>query len=1447
MATYKVLIATYNTNKATYLSSDLITIFDTGANIAALNTTALTNLIADKKIKAIQASDGSISLTKAQEIVIDRLLLATDKVTIADTGANIASMTVAQLSSTKIDVIDASDTNISLTVAKELAADSKLVTTDVITVADTGTAIAAMTVAQLSSTKIDVIDASNNAISLTVAQELAADSKLVTADVITVADTGGAIAAKSATQLGSSKIDVIDATNNAISLTVAQELATDSKLVAADVITIADTGAAIAAMTAAQLGSAKIDVVDASDNVLTLTVAKELAADSKLVTADTIKVADTGAAIAAMTAAQLGSAKIDIIDATSAFSLTVAQELAADSKLVTGDDITVRDTGANISKMNATQLGSSKIDIIDISDSVSFSVAQELSADSKLLIGSTISIADTGVSIAKMTATQLGSDKIDIIDASNNAITLTVAQEVAADNKLLIADVITVTDTGANISGMTAAQLGSTKVDIIKTATTDSTHAITLTVDKALAADSKLVTTDVITVADTGTNIASMTATQLGSSKIDIIDATSAFSLTVAQELAADSKLVTADAITVADTSTAIAAMTAAQLGSAKIDVIDTNDDLLTLTVAKELAADSKLVTDDTITVLDTGTAIAAMTAAQLGSSKIDIIDASNNALTLTVAQETAADSKLVETDIITVADTGIKINSMAATKLGSSKIDIIDATNNAISLTVDQELAADSKLVIADVITVADTGAAITAMTAAQLGSSKIDIIDASDNALTLTVAQQLATDSKLVTGDAITVSDTGEMIGSMTVAQLGSKKIDTIDANDDDVTLTIAQELIADAKLATTDNITVSDTGAHIAAMTVTQLGSSKIDIIDATDDLLTLNIAQEIAADGKLVTEDTITIIDTGANIAKMTATQLGSAKIDIIDASDNILILTADQEIAADDKFVVSDRITIIDTGAHIGAMTATQLGSSKIDVIDASGTGQIDLTVDQELAADAKLVTGDTISLKDSGANIANMNAAQLGSIKIDTIDASTSISLTVAQELASDSKLVVANDITLADTGLNIASMTAVQLASTKIDHIDAYDDVLTLTASQARAASSMLTAADIITLVDKGVNIATMTSTEISNNKIDIIDASDDAISLTAAQEIAADSKLVDNDTITVLDTGANITAKSATELGSSKIDIIDASNNILSLSVDQEIAADSKLVTGDKVTISDTASNIQAMTAEQLASTKIDLIDANDDLINLSVTQELAANSKLDKSATSDEITLSDTGENIASMRADQISSIQIKTIDASDDKIVLTDDQILALLDGTSGRPVLDVSDFLTYQMTAANVEFNLGDIYGPSPTLGAGQETVLYTDNSQAGTVSFADVGSSGNFNDGDTFSATHGIDVITQFTTSIDKIDLTAFSGLHASTGSEFIADGSNIFNGTYKFIQGDWDSGTSVFTTATSSGADTLLVWDGETTEGIATDAVVLIGVTGLTATDLSL
>ena len=66
-----------------------------------------------------------------------------------------------------------------------------------------------------------------------------------------------------------------------LSLTVAQEQALGTvTLTGADVVTLADTGANIAALTVAQIGAlaAKgVDIIDASDNVLSLTVAQEQA------------------------------------------------------------------------------------------------------------------------------------------------------------------------------------------------------------------------------------------------------------------------------------------------------------------------------------------------------------------------------------------------------------------------------------------------------------------------------------------------------------------------------------------------------------------------------------------------------------------------------------------------------------------------------------------------------------------------------------------------------------------------------------------------------------------------------------------------------------------------------------------------------------------------------------------------------------------------------------------------------------------------------------------------------------------------------------------------------------------------------------------------------------------------------------------------------------------
>src|SRR5213078_4676678 len=142
------------------------------------------------------------------------------------------------------------------------------------------------------------IDSSTDLVTLNVAQVLALGTVVLTAaDVVTLADTGAKLAALtpaglatlgdsganlaalstvSIGALAGKGVDRIDATDNALSLSVAQALALGMVgLTAADVVTLADTGAHLKALSAAQIAvlAKCIDIVDASDNALTLSVA----------------------------------------------------------------------------------------------------------------------------------------------------------------------------------------------------------------------------------------------------------------------------------------------------------------------------------------------------------------------------------------------------------------------------------------------------------------------------------------------------------------------------------------------------------------------------------------------------------------------------------------------------------------------------------------------------------------------------------------------------------------------------------------------------------------------------------------------------------------------------------------------------------------------------------------------------------------------------------------------------------------------------------------------------------------------------------------------------------------------------------------------------------------------------------------------------------------------
>ena len=151
---------------------------------------------------------------------------------------------------------------------------------------------------------------------------------IATGDTVTLSDTGAAIAALSATEIGglaAHGVDKIDASTDALSLTVAQYLAliaTTTTLTAADTVTLADTGANIADLSAGQIGALagnRIDRIDATDNTLTLTKAQYDALGSVVLTSTdaitvTLDAAVTPGAFGVGKLATFNSKLVDVLD-----------------------------------------------------------------------------------------------------------------------------------------------------------------------------------------------------------------------------------------------------------------------------------------------------------------------------------------------------------------------------------------------------------------------------------------------------------------------------------------------------------------------------------------------------------------------------------------------------------------------------------------------------------------------------------------------------------------------------------------------------------------------------------------------------------------------------------------------------------------------------------------------------------------------------------------------------------------------------------------------------------------------------------------------------------------------------------------------------------------------------------------------------------------------------
>jgi Ca2+-binding RTX toxin-like protein len=157
------------------------------------------------------------------------------------------------------------------------------------------------------------------------------------------------------------------------------------------------------------------------------------------------------------------------------------------------------------------------------------------------------------------------------------------------------------------------------------------------------------------------------------------------------------------------------------------------------------------------------------------------------------------------------------------------------------------------------DTVTLVDTGANIATLTAAQfanLNAYGVDVVNATDNSLTLTVAKVAALDPSIITlvcsldgaegdpqpghavlsaGDLITVADTGAHLAALNVADIMSfvsMHVDAFDATDNAYTLTLAEnQAAASLKFAANDKVTVNGT-ANAEVIT----GHASMDVVYA-----------------------------------------------------------------------------------------------------------------------------------------------------------------------------------------------------------------------------------------------------------------------------------------------------------------------------------------------------------------------------------------------------------------------------------------------------------------------------------------------------------------------------------------------------------------------------------------------------------------------------------
>ena len=614
----------------------------------------------------------------------------------------------------------------------------------------------------------------------------------------------------------------------------------------------------------------------------------------------------------------------------------------------------------------------------------------------------------------------------------------------AADQLADFAEVI-VANTGSGFARLTAdefASFGAAGVTLIHS--TPGSLALTMAQYDALGTVG-LMETDTVVLRDTGANLAALEGTPAGIiDRLDATDNVLSLTVDqIVWVTSGGPSLTNSDVVTLTGTQDDLTwvSLDLSSLAPAGVDRIDVDGDSLSLGVLQYQALGRVVFADDdTVTLADQSAAFELLGARAFGrfaASGIDIIDEVEDRLVLSVAQYNALNGvALTESDEVTLRDVSSVLAGLDFAAVADGGIDVLDASKNVLSLTVSQYealSAASLELSGGDVVTLADVGASFAGLDILALEAAGIDKLDATDNVLSLTMDQYFGLGGvTLTSADMVTLADYGTRFAGEDLGPLAGLGIDRIDATGDDtLSLTLGQfNALGRVLLTDSDTVTLADMGGSLQALSIRALGrlaAAGIDRIDADDDQLTLSMAQYNALNGVALSfSDVVRLRDTGSVLAGLDFAAMADAGVVVLDASKNVMSLTVAQYQALDATSIAleaSDVVTLADDGANFVGLDFASLDDRFIDRIDA--TGGLSLTVEQyQDLGGVTLTSADMVTLADDAANLFGLDDfAPLAGRGIDRIDATDdSLSLDLA-EFNALGKVLLTDDDAVTVTG----------------------------------------------------------------------------------------------------------------------------------------------------------------------------------------------------------------------------------------------------------------------------------------------------------------------------------------------------------------------------------------------------------------------------------------